>query len=207
MVLRPFREAFGEEGERAVNASVVAVLTRGTRDERENLKKFFNEKIEGIKHASFSKEDSLNLRIFRGVDFSVSIRPAREGAVEREVKEYESDWSIGRANAKDLAGKVLGFLKSSRYVIVEVMPLVRNFFLSGRPDIMPWEEGPKRIVAFVRYWGQKAEKSDDTGMSVVAVLNEHVSAEDLCAFLNRLTLELQELIARESLYNMVEGGG
>jgi hypothetical protein len=203
MVLRPFREAFGEEGERAVNASVLAVLTRGTRDDRENLKKFLEEKIEGIKHAFFSKEDSLNLRIFRGVGFSVSIRPAREGGVKRVVKEYESDWSGRRSDSEDKAGKVLGFLKSSRYVIVEVMPLTRNFFLSSRPDILPWEEGPKRIVAFVRYWGQKAEKSDDTGMSVVAVLNEHVSAEDLCAFLNRLTLELQELIARGSLYNMV----
>jgi hypothetical protein len=85
--------------------------------------------------------------------------------------------------------------------------LTRNFSLSSRPDIIAWEEGPKKIVAFVRYWGQKAEKSEETGMSVVAVLNEHVNAEDLCAFLNRLTLELQEFIAHDSLYNMVEGGG
>jgi hypothetical protein len=41
----------------------------------------------------FSKEDSLSLRIFRGVGFSVSIRPAREGGVERVVKEYVNDWT------------------------------------------------------------------------------------------------------------------
>jgi hypothetical protein len=76
-----------------MNASVLAVLTRGTRDDRENLKKFFNEKIVGIRHAFFSKEDSLSLRIFRGVGFSVSIRPAREGGVERVVKEYVNDWT------------------------------------------------------------------------------------------------------------------
>jgi hypothetical protein len=76
-----------------VNASVLVALTRGTHDDRKNLEEFLKEKIEGIKHVFFSKEDSLSLRIFRGVGFSVSIRLAREGGVERVVKEYVNDWT------------------------------------------------------------------------------------------------------------------
>jgi hypothetical protein len=169
-----------------MNESAFDVLTRAGEKELEDL---FLRSIKGVKEAKqFGK--AVTLRVEGRMVFYVGIRPAKPSAVEREVKKFESDWSLSRANAKDLVGRVfahLGSGKSDRlpqYVIVEIRSAGPLLYLSGKPEPLYLNLGSGRAVVLERFWGQKA-RSPGTGISTVTILDKRVSVKDLCNLVER----------------------
>jgi hypothetical protein len=212
-----------------VNLPLYAVLTKGKPKGgegvgRDALEEFLRNNVEGLKWVTFTEKGTVRLVVSCGIDYTVTIRTARMGAVERLLIGSRKDWNermVGARNkknvrrrpgaevgkAEDVIGWCLTFLKSSRYVIAEVLPLVQPTFIPFEPKTIPWEEGQKKAVTFVRYWGQTAKTSEDTGISGLVVLNDRVTVEDFCGLLNRFIRNLTELISPDSLYNIVKGGG
>ena len=170
-----------------MNESAFDVLTRAGEKKLEDL---FLQIIKGVKEAKqFGK--AVTLRVEGRTVFYVGIRPAKPSAVEREVKEFENDWSLSRANAEDLVERVfahLGYGKSDRlpqYVIVEIRSAGPLLYFSGKPEPQYLDLGSGRAVVLERFWGQKA-RSPGTGISTVAILDKRVSVKDLCNLVERL---------------------
>jgi hypothetical protein len=188
-----------------MNESAFDVLTRGGEKEWKDLLGSLRG-IKGAKEVSRPSEDAITLKVERRAVFYVGIRPVAPSAVEREVKEYESDWSLSRANAevKKSVERVfahLGSGKSDRlpqYVIVEIRPTGPVLYLSGKPPIQYLNLESGKAVVFERYWGQKA-RSPRTGISTVAILDRRVSVKDLCGLIDRL------IRSRDSAYVTVHG--
>jgi hypothetical protein len=211
----------------AVNLPLFTVLAKGRpkdgKDIGGDVLEFLRNNIVGLKQVILTEKGVVRFEVSCGIDFTVTIRPARRGAVERlligSIKDWNERRERGAKNRKrnvrrkrgvkvgDVVGRLLMFLKSSRYVIAEVLPSVQPVFIPFKPEILAWEDGPKRAVTLIRYWGQTAKTLEDTGISGVVVLNERVTVEDFCVLLNRFVRNLTELISPDSLYSIVEGGG
>jgi hypothetical protein len=211
----------------ALNLPLFTVLTKGGPKGGEGIwgdvLEFLRNNVEGLKQVILTEKGVVRLEVSCGIDYTVTIRLARRGAIERlligSIKDWNERRGRGAKNRKsnvrrkrgvkvgDVVGRLLTFLKSSRYVIAEVLPSVQPVFIPFKPEILAWEDGPKRAATLVRYWGQTAKILEDTGISGVVVLNEHVTVEDFCVLLNRFIRNLTELISPDSLYGIVEAGG
>jgi hypothetical protein len=210
-----------------VNLPLFTVLAKGRpkdgKDIWGDVLEFLRNNVEGLKQVTLTEKGVVRLEVSCGIDYTVTIRLARRDAVERlligSIKDWNERKERGAKNRKknvrrrrgvkvgDVVGRLLTYLKSRRYVIAEVLPSVQPVFIPFKPEILAWEDGPKRAVTLVRYWGQTAKTLEDTGISGVVVLNERVTVEDFCVLLNRFIRNLTELISPDSLYDIVEGGG
>jgi len=146
----------------AVNLPLFTVLTKGGPKDGKGIwgdvLEFLHNNVEGLKQVILTEKGVVRLEVSCGIDYTVTIRLARRGAVERlltgSIKYWDERRERGAKNRKsnvrrkrgvkvgDVVGRLLTFLKSSRYVIAEVLPSVQPVFIPFKPEILAWEDGP-----------------------------------------------------------------
>lgn len=190
---------------------VLTILTKGSAEERNVMLETLS-KLDGVEQAHLL-DDYVKMVVRRGGRaYTIVVKPATEGAVDRLIASFASDWARDRGESEreseKLASRILSLLKrpsSDRlpgYVIVGIYPSPR--LPCSQPVLLSLPASKGRAAVLYRIYGQKSRlRAVETAACIICDMNVTPSA---------LRTILDKCLGRTAshysfLYNMKAAGG